>query len=153
MVLLALSAPAFAQGKAPDACTVVTKADIEQALGVTLDDGVKGAVVPGTGVISSCDYKTVPGGGTVQVRIRQDPPTYSRSAEKVGLQKAGMKLRAVQGIGSEAFIVDMLGTGSQLTAFRGPRDAVQVTATGLGEPKAREAGLQKITRLVFDRWK
>ncbi len=65
-----------------------------------------------------------------------------------------MKTRPVSGIGSEAFIVDMFGTGRQLTAFRGPHDALQVSASAIGGgATATDAALEKIAKLVFDRWR
>jgi hypothetical protein len=43
-------------------CAVVSKAEIGQALGVKLTDGMKNPTLQTPGVVSTCDYKTSSGG-------------------------------------------------------------------------------------------
>ncbi len=146
----ALCTPARAQGKVPDPCAVVSKAEIEQTFGVKLQSGQKDQTVPGTGVLLSCMYQGVGGSAQIGISVRQDPPEV-RANEKTALK--GLNPRAIAGVGTDAFLIDV-GFGVQVTAYRGPRDAVQVMASSVGtDAKATEAGLVKIAKLMLDRWK
>ena len=151
------SVTASAQGKPPgqgaDACSLVSKAEIEGALGLRLAGGVKYPKMQSSGVLSSCDYAT-PGGGQVGVLIRRNATKYVAGTEKAEFEKQGMKLRYTTGLGASAFFIDMFGMGTGLGIFRGDYDYVQPTAMGTGGTEAsRSDGLTKIAQLVLDRWK
>jgi len=161
LVLPALSVPsvalaqakAAAPGKGADACTLVSKAEIEQALGVKLQDGKREPRMQNPGVLSSCDYPTG-GGGQVGILVRQNPTKYVVGTEKAEFEKQGMKLEYVKGLGTTAAFIDMFGMGKGLIVFRGDYDYVQVSAMMSGiDKKVLPERLEKLTRLVLDRWK
>ena len=118
-------------GRGADACALVTKAEIEQALGVKLGDATKNPRMQNPGVLSSCDYSS-PAGGQVSVLIRRTTAKYVIGSEKAEFEKQGMKLRYTQGLGTTAFFIDM--------------------SIG-GNPTETTAGLETIARLVLERWK
>jgi hypothetical protein len=161
LLLLGLITPAvaFAQGKAAapgkgaDACTLVSKAEIEDAIGLKLQDGKKDPKMQNPGVLSSCDYSTQ-SGGQVSILIRQNPTKYAPGTEKAEFEKQGMKLKYATGLGTTAFFIDMFGMGTSLGVFRGDYDYVQLSAMGTGGAEAaRSAALAKAAKLVLDRWK
>ena len=152
-----ISATSRAQGQPPgrgaDACALVTKAEIEQALGVKLGDAKKNPRMQNPGVLSSCDYST-PEGGEVGILIRQNAVKYVIGSEKAEFEKQGMKLRYMKGLGTTAFFIDMFGMGTGLGVFRGDYDYVQLSAMLIsGDPAKIAAGLEKVARLVIERWK
>lgn len=152
-----ISAAAMAQGKPPgsgaDACALASKAEVEQALGLKLGDGTKNPRMQNPGVLSSCDYAT-PDGGEVGVLIRQNPVKYVLGTEKAEFEKQGMKLTYTKGLGTTAFFIDMFGMGTGLGIFRGDYDYVQLSAMATGaDPAKTRAGLEKLARLVLERWK
>jgi hypothetical protein len=157
-MLLFSAMPAFAQtkgaapGKGADACALVTKAEIQQAFGVQVNDGTKNPRMQNPGVLSSCDYQGA-GGESISVLIRQNAVKYVPGTEKPEFEKQGMKLRPAPGIGASAFYMDMFGMGTGSVVFRGDYDYVQVSAMNAGAAKKVEAGVEKITRMVLDRWK
>jgi hypothetical protein len=157
VVSTSISLAALAQGKPPgrgaDACALVSKVEIEQALGVTLGDGTKNPNMQNPGVLSSCDY-TTPGGGQVGILIRRSSVKYVVGSEKAAFEKQGLKLRYLTGLGTTAFFIDMFGMGTELGIFRGDYDYAQVSAMATGGNAAKTAsGLEKLGRLVLDRWK
>ena len=157
VLALIASVPALAQGKAPgqgaNACTIVAKAELEQAFGVKLGDGAKNPRMQNPGVLSSCDY-AAPDGGSVAVLIRRNALKYVPGSEKAEFEKQGMKLKYTTGLGTTAFFVDMFGMGTSLGVFRGDYDYVQLSAMGTGGAEAaRSAALAKAAKLVLERWK
>lgn len=147
---------ALAQGKPPgqgaDACTLVSKAELEQTFAVKLGDGKKNPSMQNPGVLSSCDYATS-GGGKVSVLIRLTAVKYVVGSEKAEFAKqGGMKLKYTTGLGTTAFFIDMFGMGTRLGIFRGDYDYVQLSAMATGDNEAaRAAALTKIATLVLDR--
>ena len=157
LLLILTPVLAFAQGKPPgkgaDACTLASKTEIEQTIAVKLQDGVKNPKMQNPGVLSSCDYKTGDG-GTVSVLIRQNPTKYVPGTEKDAFEKQGMKLRYVNGLGTTAAFIDMFGMGTGMFVFRGDYDYVQVSAMMVGgDAKTLPDRIEKLTRLVLERWK
>lgn len=147
------SAQSKPPGKGADACTLVAKAEIEQALGVKLQEGTRKPAMQNPGVLSSCDYDSG-GGGQVAVLIRQNPTKYVAGSEKAEFEKQGMKPRYVTGLGTTAAFIDMFGMGTGLFVFRGDYDYIQVSAMMTGiDAKALPARLEKLARLVLERWK
>jgi hypothetical protein len=157
LLLVMTPALASAQGKPPgkgaDSCALVTKAEIEQAIGVKLKDGVKEPKMQNPGVLSSCDYKS-DAGAAVSILIRQNPTKYVAGTEKDAFEKQGMKLDYIKGLGTTAAFIDMYGMGKGLIVFRGDYDYLQVSAMMTGvDAKVLPDRLEKLTRLVLERWK
>ncbi len=142
-------ASAQAPGKGADACSIVSKAEIEQALGVKLQDGQKDPKMENPGVLSSCDYGLADG-GTVSVLLRRNATKYVPGTEKAEFEKQGMKLRYTNGLGTTAAFIDMMGVGTGLFVFRGDYDYLQVSAM---LTKIAPEKLEGIARLVLTRWK
>ena len=152
--LLAVSAASAqpAPGKGAEACALVPKAEIEQIVGTKLVDGKKKTRMQNPGVLSSCDYESA-GGGQVGVLIRRNAVKYVPGSEKAEFEKQGMKIRYVKGIGTTAFFIDMFGMGTGMSVFRGDYDYVQVSAMAVSTPEKVSPAVEKLTRLVLERWK
>jgi hypothetical protein len=52
-----------------------------------------------------------------------------------------------------AFFTDVFGMGAGLNVFRGDYDYVLVSAMAAGAPDKVSPTLEKLARLVLDRWK
>jgi hypothetical protein len=156
MFLMMAAAAANAQGKPPgdgaDACTLISRAEIEEIMGIKLSDGEKTSNLQKKGILSTCDYSTAEG-GQVSMLIRQTSVKYLPGSEKAEFEKTGMKLRYAQGLGDTAFFADMAGTGTGLNIFRGDHDFVLITAMGIGPLEKVSPNMVKLAHILLDRWK
>ncbi len=156
--LLVVTPPtAWAQSKAPgkgvDACTVVSKAEIEQAMGLKLKDGKKEPRMQNPGVLSSCDYDEE-SGGQVSVLLRRNAAKFVKGTEKAEFEKQGMKLTYTTALGDTAAFIDMMGMGTGLAVFRGDYDYIQLSAMMTSaDKKTLPDRLVGLGKLVMDRWK
>jgi hypothetical protein len=152
--LLLAAADAAGQAKLPgqgaDACTLVSKAEIEQTLGVKLADGVQNPSLQKPGVRSDCDYKTSDG-GIVTIAIQHRPIKYEGTAT-VDAKKQGVQQGHIPGLGRDAFLTEASGIWS-LSIFRGDYDYINVTVMGSISVKPASAAVEKLGRIVLDRWK
>ncbi len=153
-LLLLAAADAAGQAKLPgqgaDACTVVSKADIEQTLGVKLADGVKNPNLQTPGVVSTCNYKRSDG-GFVTIAIRHRPIKYEGTAT-VNAKKQGVEQGHIAGLGRDALLTEASGL-ENLTIFRGDYDFINVMAMGSISVKPASAAVEKLGRMVLDGWK
>ncbi len=153
-LLLLAAADAAAQAKLPgqgaDACTVVSKADIEQTLGVKLADGEKNPNLQTPGVVSTCNYKRSDG-GFVTIAIRHRPIKYEGTAT-VNAKKQGVEQGHIAGLGRDALLTEADGL-ENLTIFRGDYDFINVMAMGSISVKPASAAVEKLGRMVLDGWK
>jgi hypothetical protein len=158
-VLLLAAADAAGQAKLPgqgaDACTLVSKADIEKTLGVKPADGVKdpnpGLQAPG--VVSTCNYKTPD--GTVTIAIRHRPIKYEGTAT-VDAKKQGVQQGHIAGLGRDALLTETSAGEfnlENLIIFRGDYDMISVTVMGSIPVKPASAAVEKLGRMVLDSWK
>jgi hypothetical protein len=159
-LLLLAAANAAEQAKPPgqgaDACAVVSKAEIEQALGVKLTDGVKNPTRQTPGVVSTCDYMTS-GGGRVTIAIRRRPIKYEGTAA-VDARKQGVQQGHIPGLGRDALLTEASAGETlveNLSIFRGDYDMININAlfTGSSPVKPISAALEKLGRMVLDGWK
>ena len=152
-LLLLAAADAAGQAKLPgqgaDACTVVSKAEIEQTLGVKLTDGEKPPNLQTPGVVSTCNYKI--SGGIVSIAIRHRPIKYEGTAT-VDAKKQGVEQGHIPGLGRDAFLTEASGM-ENLTIFRGDYDMINVMVMGSISVKPASAAVQKLGRIVLDGWK
>ncbi len=155
-LLLLAAADAAGQAKLPgqgaDACTVVSKADIEQTLGVKLADGVKDPKLQTPGVVSTCRY-TNPGGVTVTIAIRRRPIKYDGTATVNG---KNVQQGHIAGLGRDALLTETSAgetSVENLTIFRGDYDMINVFFMGSSPVKPISAALEKLGRMVLDSWK
>jgi hypothetical protein len=153
-LLLLAAAGAAGQAKLPgqgaDACTVVSKVEIEQTLGVKLTDGVKNPSLQTPGVVSTCNYKT-PDGGLVTIAIRRRPIKYEGTAT-VDAKKQGAQQGHVAGLGRDALLTEAPGM-LNLSIFRGDYDFINVMVMGSISVKPASAAVEKLGRIVLDGWK
>ncbi len=153
-LLLLATADAAEQAKPPgqgaDACTLVSKAEIEQTLGVKLADGEKKPSLQTPGVVSTCNYKTSDG-GLVTIAIRRRPIKYEGTAT-VDARKQGVQQGHIQGLGRDALLTESSGL-ENLSIFRGDYDYINVFVMGSISVKPASAAVEKLGRIVLDRWK
>jgi hypothetical protein len=151
--LLLAAAGAADQAKPPgqgaDACTLVSKAEIEQTLGVKLADGAKNPALQTPGVVSTCSYKTSDS-GMVTIAIRRRPIKYQGTAA-MDAKKQGVQQGHIQGLGRDALLTETSGVES-LSIFRGDYDNINVLIVGSISVKPISAAIEKLGRIVLDRW-
>lgn len=139
-------------GNGADACALVSKAEIEKIMGVSLSDGQKAPNLQRQGLLSTCDY-AISEGGQISILLRQNKVKYVAGSEKAEFEKAGMKLRYAQGLGDVAFFSDMPGLGTGLNVFRGDFDFILITATNAGAVDKISPNLEKLAQIIIERWK
>jgi hypothetical protein len=153
-LLLLAAANAAGQAKLPgqgaDACTVVSKAEIEQTLGIKLADGEKSPRLQTPGVVSTCSYKA-PDAGFVTIAIRHRPIKYDGTAT-VDAKKQGVAQGHIAGLGRDALLTEASGV-ENLSIFRGDYDFINVMVMGSIPVKPASAAVQKLGRMVLDGWK
>jgi hypothetical protein len=153
-LLLLAAADAAGQAKLPgqgaDACTVVSKAEIEKTLGVKLADGEKNPNLQTPGVVSTCNYK-ISDGGFVTIAIRHRPIKYQGTAT-MDAKKQGVEQGHIAGLGRDALLTEASGL-ENLTIFRGDYDFINVMAMGSISVKPASAAVEKLGRMVLDGWK
>ena len=153
-LLLLAAAGAAGQAKLPgqgaDACTVVSKAEIEQILGVKLADGVQNPSGQTPGVVSTCSYK-VSAAGFVTIAIRHRPIKYEGTAA-VDARKQGVEQGHIAGLGRDALLTEASGMWN-LSIFRGDYDFISVSVIGVQSAAPASAAIEKLGRMVLDRWK
>ena len=153
-LLLFAAADAAGQAKLPgqgaDACTVVSKAEIEQTLGVKLTDGVQSPRGQTPGVVSTCSYKASDA-GFVTIAIRHRPIKYEGTAT-VDAKKQGVEQGHIAGLGRDALLTEASGV-ENLSIFRGDYDFINVMVMGSISVKPASAAVQKLGRMVLDGWK
>ena len=154
LLLLSVAGAAEQQAKLPgqgaDACTLVSKAEIEQTLGVKLEDGVKNPSLQTAGVVSTCNYK-LPDFGQVTIAIRHRPIKYEGTAT-VNAKKQGVQQGHIQGLGRDALLTEVSGV-ENLSIFRGDYDFINVMVMGSISVKPASAAVEKLGRMVLDGWK
>ena len=141
-------------GQGADACAVVSRAGIEQALGVKLTDGVKNPALQTPGVVSTCNYQ-VSGGGQVTIAIRRRPIKYQGTAT-VDAKKQGVQQGHIAGLGRDALLTEASAGETSienLSIFRGDYDFITVTFMGSSPVKPISAAIEKVGRMVLDGWK
>jgi hypothetical protein len=153
-LLLLAAADAAGQAKLPgqgaDACTVVSKAEIEQTLGIKLADGEKNPSLQKPGVVSTCTYK-VPDAGFVTIAIRHRPIKYEGTAT-VDAKKQGVAQGHIAGLGRDALLTEVSGLWN-LSIFRGDYDFISVMVMASIPVKPASAAVEKLGRMVLDGWK
>ena len=149
-LLLLAAVDAAGQAKLPgqgaDACTVVSKAEIEQTLGVKLADAEKPPRLQEPGVVSTCNYKI--SGGIVSIAIRHRPIKYEGTAT-VDAKKQGVEQGHIAGLGRDALLTEASGI-ENLTIFRGDYDLINLMVMGSIPVKPASAAVEKLGRMVLD---
>jgi hypothetical protein len=127
------AAPAVQAQKKLDACTLVTKADVQEAVGGTVADPQPNKTNPAV-----CDFKT----GTGNVSFMTQAAGGSDAADKlVGeLKKRKIPVAEVKGIGDRSFFVSHGYGMTQLNTYKGPHYIIlTMMLPGAGEEKQKAA--------------
>jgi hypothetical protein len=128
------------------ACAVVTRADVEQAIGRAVDAGNEGI----DGAASTCDYAG--GGGLVSITVQRLAAKPDHAVEIASLKKEmpdGAE-RAAPGF-ADAFFWDLPGAGTQLHVLNGDREHVMVSILGFGGAPAVASAAERIARKAISR--
>jgi hypothetical protein len=136
-----------APSKAFGACSAVTPADLERALGRRFGRGHEES----HGAESICDYGA--GNGQVSITIQRLNAKVDIATE-IGSLKTSIPestVRMISGLGSAAFYLDIAGAGTQLHAIRADRDYVMVSILGFGDAAAVSAAAERLARAALGR--
>jgi hypothetical protein len=136
-----------APSKALGACSAVTAADLEPALGRRFGRGQEESHA----AESTCDYGA--GNGRVSITIHRLNAKVDIAAEIESLKTniPDATVRLISGLGSAAFFLDIAGAGTQLHALRDDRDYVMVSILGFGDAAAVSAAAERLARTALGR--
>jgi hypothetical protein len=139
--------PPSASFKALGACSAVTAADLERALGRTFGRGQE----ENHGAASTCDYGS--GRGQVSITIQRLAAKPDIPSEIASLKRSipESTVRMSPGLGSAAFFLDIAGAGTQLHVIRGDRDYVMVSILGFGDADQVSLAAVQLARGVLAR--
>jgi len=132
--------------KKPDSCALVTKAEIQEAVGGTVADGA-----PNTGNSAMCDYK-VGDYGAISFWRRQAGPDDTADKMMAELKKRNIEFAEAKGIGDRSLFVSPGYGMVSLNTFKGTSYIILTALIpGAAEPKTKaicEKLMQKaLTRL------
>jgi hypothetical protein len=129
------------------ACSAVTAADLERAIGRRFGPGQETSL----GSDSTCDYGA--GNGLVSITVMRLREKLDVPAEIESMKKTleGSSVRMLPGLGSAAFFLDIAGAGTQLHVIRNDRDYVMVSILGFGDPAVVSAAAERIARAALGR--
>jgi hypothetical protein len=136
-----------APSKALSACSAVTAADLERALGRRFWRGQEES----HGAESTCDYGA--GNGQVSITIQRLHARLNIPAEIESLKESipESTVRMAAGFGSAAFFLDIEGAGTQLHVIRDDRDYVMVSILGFGDALQVSAAAERVARTALGR--
>lgn len=139
--------PQPAPSKALGACSAVTAADLERALGRRFGRGQEES----HGAESTCDYGA--GNGQVSITLQRLKAKLDIPAEIESLKTSieESTVRMVPGLGNSAFFLDIAGAGTQLHVIRDGRDYVMVSILGLGDAAQVSAAAERLARAALGR--
>jgi len=144
----AVAAPPYASiPKATGACSAVTAADLESALGRRFGRGTEES----RGPESTCDYAA--GNGMVTVSIQRLRQKIDLAAEVAGLTKEiqGATVRLVENVEGTALYVDIGGAGTQLHVVRADGEYVMVSVLGFGDAAHVSEAVERLVRVALGR--
>jgi hypothetical protein len=136
-----------APSKALGACSAVTAADVERALGRRFGPGQEES----HGAESTCDYGA--GNGQVSITIQRLTAKVDIATEIESLKASipESTVRMTSGLGSAAFFLDIARAGTQLHAIRDDRDYVMVSILGFGDAAAVSTAAERLVRAALGR--
>jgi len=145
----ALTTVAADSGKKIDPCALLTKAEIEAAVGKPVGDSKPGANQnPAVGV--SCTF-TIASFGSFNLLIKPLSSYETPAKIKAAFQKRNTKMAAAPGVGADAFFL-FPGYGMvQLNAFKGGKYALITLLIPDAKEDAAKAPAEKLMKLVLTR--
>lgn len=134
--------------KPRSACAIVTKAEIEQAIGTAIGGGVPHELEKA----DVCTYAN-PKGNKVNIFISRAQGKRDLSTLVVEAQKAlpKAKVRELPGLGEKALLVADPKGGTILSVYRGG-DSLVVSVYGIDNNAKAEAAVEKIAQKAFSRF-
>lgn len=129
------------------ACEAVTKAEVEEALGLAVGNGREETAGPE----SSCDYAA--GNGQVTVTLQRLAAKLDLRYEIKSLRAAVPegRVREAAGIATRAFFLEIPGAGTQLHVLRGEREYLMISILGFGEAAEVSAASEALARKALGR--
>ena len=112
----------------PSACALVTRADVEDALGRQVGAGSEET----EGRASTCDYSTKTGLVSFTVQRLTAKPNLADEAAALKKEMPQGVVRAAGGLG-DAFYFDLPGAGTQLHILDGSSAHLMISILGFGE--------------------
>jgi hypothetical protein len=136
-----------APSKALGACSAVTAADLEHALGRRFGHGREES----HGAESTCDYGA--GNGQVSITVQRLKAKLDIATEIESLKTSipQSTVRMISGLGSTAFYLDIAGAGTQLHAIRDDRDYVMISILGFGDAASVSPAAERLARVALGR--
>lgn len=114
------------QGNTPDACTLLSQAEIEQTVGVAINSGERRLTIESA---SACRF-TIKGGGLITVVVRRPSRPGWIKEQITRMVSYPQRFHEVNGIGDRSFLFDITQTSAALCIFRADH-YIQVSASGL----------------------
>ena len=130
-----------------NACDVVTKPDVEEALGRHLLEA--GWQVQSTH--ERCDYRAE--GGQVTIRLEHSIAVLDAKTEFTALKKTfpGSRARDLAGMGAPAMLLDLPNAGTQVFVIDGEHHYLLVSILGFGDPARVSKAAEQLAREAFRR--
>jgi len=129
------------------ACYVVPKADIEQAIGTGLGNGVPQLTVDA----NICRYENSKGNKVeIVISHSQGKRDLSTLVDEAKKRLPDAKIQDLPGLGDKALLVDYPKGGTSLSVYRGS-DVLVVSVYGIADAAKAHAAVEKIARKVFSR--
>jgi hypothetical protein len=129
-------------------CALVTKAEIEQAIGTGIGPGALGR----TGKAEACTYLNPKGIKlNIYVSRSQDKRNLGSLVDEAKKALPQAKVREFPGLGEKALLVEYPNGGTMLSVYRGG-DALVVSVYGIANEAKAEAAVEKIARIAFKRF-
>ena len=131
--------------KAVGACSAVTAADVERALGRRFVRGNEET----RGADSTCDY--VSGNGQVSITMQRLRAPVDLELEIASLVKdvEDSSVRLAPEFGG--FFLDIAGAGTQLHAIRGDREYVMISILGFGNAPQVSIAAERLVKIALGR--
>jgi hypothetical protein len=140
LLLLAASTGAHAQKTASGPCAVLTKAEVQEAAGGAVSDGVVNATNK-----LVCDYK-VGDAGTTSILLTDKRPGETAERVVAELNKRKIKAQIAPNIGDGAYSSSPGYGMQQVGAFKGSKHVI-VTVLLFGAPEAKaKAAVENLAR-------
>ena len=133
---------------APGACSLLAKEAVEQALGTSVGEARMGA---NNGTVTSCSFP-IKGGGSISVLFRRNAER-AWIAEQEQRMNRGVRygsFRPVDGLGEQAFVLDLRAAGAALCVFRTDY-YLQVSVFKAGDAAAVLPGMEKLVKAALAR--
>jgi hypothetical protein len=145
--LFAVAAGAGA-AQAPGPCSLLSRVEVEQAIGAAIADGT---VRVNTPAVASCSFD-YSGGGSVAISIRHMSSRYW-SDEQIDRMRRGVGLgsyRETAGLGRRSFLLDLNTAGAVLCVFQDSY-YLRISVLRVGDPSRRHAILEKLAQTALNR--